>query len=683
MIISVIFFTTLILIDPLLGERNSSQLYYERFVGSITAVVGRGFSRSYPIHIFADEEWNFDKRFKVTLRTKDGKKLFSNSWISLDSTGEKIIGFPMEGNEGEFTFLLCAEDSQGHVKSRRIRVIVLADHTKYVHRVDMKLNFGIRDFVRNLNHRFLFVTIIADYLQEHEIKTHMSDIWITSIQTQDFLISWTLSTHNTNSCSEILTRTLPKLLTRNGKPHPNLQKKLRPYFSISFLGYSSNVCRRPNKDSERMEKRNLIIGPVLIIIIMIGLSSPIFIAYLIRRGRQKREFRRATDVRHVYSNGVAAPIPADREQNSDASKSREDLSHRMQYRWSPDMTNRVPVQIPSHPPPRPRLCQSGSQCSSMESAKVATWHGLPTDQCADGDGIQLANIVQTISQSATTLKSYFLLSQDRESEADGNVAVVTEEDSFSIKSEGSKILETAIKKVSSLVHGTYFSAPTLIRISRSDADVDWIMTRKSSIETGNSSLEYSIVSSDQLTHSQISSGVNSFDTEALSFPVSLSQDESFSDDVLQCAREDESFQGKESNDSYNKVSHKSNYVAKVQPSLPCNKGTCDEIEVGKVQDSAPLRKASIRGSLQRLPTVHGQDVDTEHGKEEADKSDLLHPWCRDQANVRVQQNKKGSTAQYYIAKVAKIEKTAQHEILQNEIIYEGCYDEGFGSPTMV
>ena len=686
MVINVVFLIILLLTGSLLAVRNSSELGENGFAGSITGVVGRGFSQTYPSYIFADTEWGFDERYKVSLRTSDNKELFSNTWISLDPTGEKIIGFPMDGNEGEFTFVLRAENSQGQVKTRKIGVDVLVDSSISVHRVTLKLQYGFREFIRSLNHRILFTSIIADYLQKNGLKTHMSDIWITSIQTQNYEISWTLSTHNKNSCSEVLTKTLPELLISDGKPHPALVQRLRPHFLINFINYASDACSRPRKARKKVEEKNLIIGPLLIIIIMIGLCSPIFMAYLIRRGRRKREFRRAADVRHVYSNGVATPIAVDPERNSATAKSQEDLSYRMQYRWSPDMTNRVPVQIPSFPPPRPRLCQTESQYSSLDSAKSSAWHGLPNNQCAEADSLQLVNIVHSISQSATTLKSYFLSSNDRESETDGTVALAAEDDSFSIKSESSKIFESAMKKMSSFINTSYFSAPTLIRVSRSDIDDDGVMTRKSSIETRNSSFEFSVVSSDQPSLSQFSSGVNSFDAEAFVLTTSFSQDESFSEDVSQNIRDDEVCKDNESTDNAKAMvssnpSHKWSPSRSTQRSVSSDRETCSDKEAEKSE--TPLRKTSIRGSLQRLPQVQVQDTDAAEEKNGNAKSDLLHPWYRDQANVRVQQNKKGTTAQYYISKVAKIDKTAHRKLLQNEIIYECCYDEGFDSPTMV
>ena len=685
MVISCLFLVTLILGTPSTGVKNSSDDRHNRLVESITAIVGRGFSRSYPNHLFADTGWDFDERYKVSLRTNDNKELFSNTWISLDLTGEKIIGFPMDGNEGEFVFLLRAENNAGHVKARRIRVDVLAQSIATVHKVTMKLAYGFRDFIQSLTHRILFVSIIAEYLQQNGINTRMSDIWVTSIQTHNYAISWTLATHNTNSCSEVLTKRLPMLLANGGQPHIKLLQKLQPHFAISSLSYTSDVCSRPSQKVQQSDRKNLIIGPVLIIIIMIGLSSPIFIAYLIRRGRRKREFRRAVDVRHVYSNGVATMIIAEPERNSEVSKSHDDVSHRTLYRWSPDMRNRVPVQIPSCPPPRPTLSQSFSQCSSMESTRSNAWHGLPNNQCAESSGIQLANIVNTISQSATTLKSYFISSNEREPEVEGPTLVVNniEDDSFSIKSEGGKILESAVKKVSSFINNSYFSAPTLIRISRSDIDEDG----KSSIETRNSSFELSVMSSDQPTLSQISSGVNSLDTEAQVLTTSFSQEESTSEDLSLHGKDEEHAQQNDSNENMKATAGKAAALQKCSVSrhaarsVSNDKETNSEKDIEKREDSSPLRKNSIRGSLQRLPQVQVQDVDITDNRN--GKSDLLHPWYSDQVNVRVQQNAKGTSSQYYISKVAKIDKTTQRKILQNEIIFECCYDEGFGSPSMV
>ena len=687
MITNGLFHLILMLTVPSLGVKNSPENRQNRLAGSITAVVGRGFSRTYPSHIFADTSWDINERYKVSLRTSDNKELFSNTWISLDLTNEKIIGFPMDGNEGAFTFLLRAENTAGQVKVRKIRVDVLVGNSASVHTVTMKLAYGFREFMQNLSHRILFVSIIADYLRQNGINTRMSDVWITSIETQEFAISWTLSSHNTNSCSEVLTKQLPELLMKRHQPHPNLLQKLHPHFTVSVLSYTSDVCSRPKQRAKQPEQRNLIIGPVLIIIIMIGLSSPIFIAYLIRRGRRKREFRRAADVRHVYSNGVATLIVAEPERHSETSKSREDISHRMQYRWSPDMRNRVPVQIPSRPPPRPALQQTGSQCSSVDSARSTAWHGLPVNQCADGDGNHLTSIVSTLSQSATTLKSYLMPSNDRESEIGTTVAANKEDDSFSIKSEGNRILETAVKRVSSFINNSYFSAPTLIRVSRSNSDEEGGVTRKSSTETRDSSFEFSVVSSDPLTPSQFSSGVNSFDAEAHFLTTSFSQDESFSEDFSSHGRDEENYQDKDSNDSTIATARKSPLAQKWSisrcnlRSLSNDREAPNESDIEKRDEPVPLRKNSIRGSLRRIPQVQVQDADI--SEEKNGKLEHLHPWYRDQANVRVQQNVKGTTSQYSISKVAKTDKTAQRKILQNEIIYECCYDDGFDSPTMV
>lgn len=686
MITNGLFHIILMLIAPSLGKRNSSGNSPNRLAGSITAIVGRGFSRTYPSRLFADTDWDFNERYKISLRTSDNKELFSNTWISLDLTNEKIIGFPMDGNEGAFTFLLRAENTAGQVKARKIKVDVLVGSSASVHKVTMKLAYGFRDFIQNLNHRILFASIIANYLRQNGINTRMSDIWITSIETQDFAISWALSSHNTNSCSEVLTKQLPELLMKGRQPHPNLLQKLHPHFTISFLSYFSDVCSRLRQKAKQPEQKNLIIGPVLIIIIMIGLSSPIFIAYLIRRGRRKREFRRAADVRHVYSNGVATLIVAEPERHNEASKSHEDVSRRMQYRWSPDMRNRVPVQIPSCPPPRPRLCQTASQYSSVDSGRSTAWHGLPINQCVEGDGSHLANIVSTLSQSATTLKSYLMPSNDRESEIGTTVAASKEDDSFSIKSERNKILESAVKKVSSFINNSYFSTPTLKRVSDSD-DEEGVVTRKSSIETRNSSFEFSVVSSDQLTPSQFSSGVNLYDTEAHILTTSFSQNESFSEDFSSHGRDEENYQEKGSNDSIKAVARKSPLSHKWSSprctvrSLSNDREAQNESDMEKHEESVPLRKNSIRGSLQRVPQVQLQEADI--SEERNCQSEHLHPLYRDQANVRVQQNVKGTTSQYYISKVAKTEKTAQRKILQNEIIYECYYDEGFDSPTMV
>ena len=683
----VINFVTFIIlttaVDFLHGTKNSSVNLYEN-VGSFTAVAGRGFSRTYPRHAFVDSGWSLRERLNVYLRTSDNKELFSNTWISLDPTAQRIIGFPMEGNRGEFTFLLCARNHKREVKIRRIKVDVLVDGSLPVHKIVMKLSRGFRNFILNVEYRILFAATLAEYLQANDIKASMRDIWITSIHTHNYTISWTLSTHNKNSCSEILIEKLPHALIIDGKPRSELQKKLNPHFIVSYISMiTTNDCPTPSRLGAQTEKKNLIIGPLLIIIIMIGLSSPIFIAYLIRRGIRKREFRRAGDVRHVFSNGAATPIYIDQDKNSENSRSPDDASCRQQYRWSPDMTNRVQVHIPRFPPPRPMLSQGGSQYSSIESTRSSAWHGLPTNQCAEGDGLQLVNIVQSISNSANTIKSLLVGSIERESETDTVPVNGTEDDCFSIKSESSKIFESALKKVSLFINNSYFSAPTLIRVSRSDLDEDSIMTRKSSIETRNSSFECSIMSSDHPTPSQLSSGVNSFDTEVF-LTASFSQDESYGDEVTASLADDVIVETEKiDGEDRIKKAQDQHQSPTSQKSITSENENTSERETEKTETTVPLRKTSIRGSLQRLPTIQATEGDATEEKVSNAKSDLLHPWYRDQANVRIQQSKKGTTSQYYIAKAIRPEKGNGRKTLQNEIIYETCYDEGTENPTLV
>ena len=203
------------------------------FASSFTAVAGRGFSYAYPKHVFQDSEWGPTERYAVSLRTKDNKELFSNSWISLDHTKQKIIGFPMRGNQGEFIFLLCARNSRGQVKRRKIRVDVLVDKFMSMHQVVMKVTRGFRSFVIDLNHRILFASTIADFLREKGISTEMRDIWITEIKSKDYSISWVLSTYNRNSCSEVLTKQLPEVLSSGGKPNSELLRFTYGYRALN------------------------------------------------------------------------------------------------------------------------------------------------------------------------------------------------------------------------------------------------------------------------------------------------------------------------------------------------------------------------------------------------------------------------------------------------------------------
>ena len=659
-----------------LGAKNSSEK--NRLAGHITATVGCGFSRRYPRYIFGGSHWDVDERYKVSLRTNDNKALFSNTWISLDPTGQKIIGFPLNGNEGQFKFLLRAVNRAGKMKSRKIQVDVLRQKFASVHKVTMKFSHGFREFIQNLNHRIFFASIISKYLRQNGIAARMNDIWITSIETQELTISWALSTYNGNSCSEVLTKQLPELLLKGSKPHPVLLQMLGPHFSISLLSYATDFCARPRQMFKPSQQRNLIIGPVLIIVIMIGLSSPIFVAYLIRRGRRKREFRRAADVRHVYSNGFATLIVAEPEGSSLTYNSHEDMStHRLQYRWSPDMTNRIPIQIPSCPPPKPAkiLADAAAKYTSLEGDKSTAWHGLPNNQCTESDSIQLANIVSTISQSATTLKSYFMAGNEKDSGVNGTVQAATDDDSFSITSEGGKIFESAVRKLSSVINTSYFSAPTLIRISGSDNDENGSTTRRSSVETRNSSFEQS---SDQPTSSLISSDVTSCDTETQMLMTSFSQDDSFSEDLSMYSKEEENGHDKDETKNTKAIVRKApssqrwSVSKSTLGSLNKSRETQNEKDIEREKEPCPVMKNHICGSLQRAPQVKIQGNILADNI--ADKSDFFHPLHREQA---VQLNVEGSASHCCVSKVAKVGKTAQRKILPKDVIYECCYDEGF------
>eukprot|EP00112_Aurelia_sp_Birch-Aquarium-sp1_P002808 Seg1311.3 transcript_id=Seg1311.3/GoldUCD/mRNA.D3Y31 product="hypothetical protein" protein_id=Seg1311.3/GoldUCD/D3Y31 len=667
------------------------------FASSFSAVAGRGFSRSYPKHIFQDSDWGHTERYQVSLRTKDNNQLFSNSWISLDHTRQKIIGFPMHGNQGEFIFLLCARNSRGQIKRRKIRVDVLVDKFMSMHQVVMKVTRGFRNFMIDLNHRILFASTIADFLREKGIKTEMRDIWITEIKSNDYSISWVLSTYNRNSCSEVLTKQLPKILSSRGKPNSELLRKLYPHFALNFISTEiSDSCPRLSHIAKQVGNTDLIVGPILIIIIMIGLSSPIFFAYIIRRGIRKREFRRARDVRHVFTNGAATPIHMDHDDINDAVRSQDDLGHRVQYRWSPDITNRVPVQIPRFPLPRARPSPNESRQGSVDSGKSTAWHGLPSEQCIENDGLQFVNVFQSISQSASTLRSYLLPVVEKEIEIQAKERHFKEEDSFSIKSEGTKILDSALKKVTSFINMSNLSATTLIRISKSDVNDDSNLTRKSSLETRNSSFECSLLSGDFPTPSQLSSGVNSFDTENLMSTASFSQDESFNDetafmpniteDNAGCmVRWEEEENSKMITDTrrpdfaQTKIFRKS--TMSIKSSFSEKEDDSFDKEADSTAVSTPMRKTSLRGSLKRMPHLQVSDCEQLDDTKLNAKSDLLHPWYRDQETVHIQQTGKGTISQYYISKGPKVDKT--RTILQRDIIYESCYDEGAGHPTMV
>ena len=681
----------------------------------ITVFSGCGFVRGYSLATFTDSEWPSAEGIHLFLRTRDDKELFSNSWVSLDSKHGKIVGFPMPGNYGEFIFLLCAENREGRIKKRKIKIEIVSDKVKSMHNIVMKFESGFREFVSDPIRRLRFASALAEYLRKRGIPINMQDIWLTSTNAVTRSISWVLATYNSDSCSNTVSKYLPEILiAKSGLPHPEVYNKLKPFATLSSLAVNINiVCPTPTVPRPiPRSNTNLVVGPILLILIVMGLCSPILFAYFIRRGIRKREFSRACSVRHVYTNGNATQLLLDHDDEINEQRLEEERRRKLQYRWSPDLSNRQPVFLPRGPPPRPRIDEiTSNNNNSIDSIRRFAWHGLPMDQCAELEGVQLADIVESISWSASTLKNFFTSGSERGSvdRPEGS----REDDSFSVQSDGTKLLETALKKVSSYINMSNFSTPTLIRISRLDIDNDSVQTRKSSEDTKNSSFECSVMStSDHLTPSQFSSGVNSFDTEFLVSSTSFSQDDTSNEYNTSWDNEDEVAEdqdvkaklvcipaqteemmrdgGKQDNfkSSCNFSAGSANEAETAQTNdreLNTNGDALEkqniaiqlELKDKNKENTLPQRKHSLRKPLTRMPPLQLTDNETDN----ENAAIYLYPCYTDDSNVHIQQHNRGMTTQYYLTKIVPRCDQNESPLLQNEAILEYSYEEDI--PTLV
>eukprot|EP00794_Sanderia_malayensis_P006798 gene6798-7565_t len=686
-------------------------------IGSITAVRGRGFTWRYSLGHFLDSKWKSTDDLRVFLKTRDDKELFANSWISVNNQDQNIVGFPLPGNHGDFIYLLCVKNAKGEIKKRRLRIKILKEKNLAMYHVDMRMSRGFRSFLSSPYRRMHFSEVVSEHLQRYGISARMQDIWVISIDSTTQSIKWAISSYTRDTCSITLTKDLPRILTSDGtQPHPGLSKQLLPFFTLSRVAVViSENCAKPTLAvSKEKSNSNLVVGPILLIMIIMGLSSPIGIAYLIRRGIRKREFRRAASARHVFTNGNATTIPFDEDLNSEKSRSDENVCRKTKYRWSPDLSNRQPVRIPNLPPPRrPRMYDTESEYNgrsqNSSSRRRSAWHGLPTEQCARPDGIHIVDIVHSISQSASTLVNFFKTSSEKDSVDNSR----QDDDSFSVKSEGNKIFDVALQKVTSLINMNNSWAPSLVRVSHLDIDNDSVDTRRSSMDTRNSSFEYSVVSSDFLTASQqLSSGVNSFDTEQCVSSTSFSLDDSINDesvwqsdtrsenaDDAKCKiktskinNDEISVKGRSKTPSF----HKAHLQSRMQPpeAHHAQSSLRSEFEVNRENNASeeelePLTRAGISGMrrpLLRMPTLHFTDADTTEADlvvAEAAKKGLLHPWYIEDNSPCLIQSGNGSSAQDYSIHNSLDNRNRLGLSRQKGVMLKYCCEESSDVPVMV
>ena len=680
-------------------------------VHTIRAVTGRGFRRAVSTNVFDNGDFKMAEDWQITLKTADDRPLFPNSWISFDSEKGEIVGFPLTGNEGKFRFLLTAT-GKSHTIKRGINVIVKPEKYKAMHKVEMKLRRGFRDLVLKSKSRISFAGLLADYLRINGIKAGMTDIWITRADTNTYSLIWVLSSFNRNSCSEIVTAVLPKKLILNGRPHPMLVSKLNPEFQLKNVSVLiSNSCPRPAVKGSSKEATNPLYGPLALVIVMLGLCSPVMAAYVIKRTKRKREWSRNDgDGHHVFHNGAAQAISSDTLNKTDEAIEQEDKKRKFQYRWSPDMNNRPLVVVPSVPPPR----QNNQNWLQDEcGCKSSRWHGLPERQCAGSESGQLSNFVGTIALSAQTLKKYIsgdtisdnsnicpdsnsVVSLSSRSKSCKRPSISTHEDTMSLSSqnnsffgnrpvlssdqsqdrnetpcselsEGSRIFDSALSKMSSLVSLNKLSTPKLIRVFLSLDEGD------SGHKDNGSVVDRRGSASSAPTPSRTSMSSNSLEIDPL---FSISQ--SLSGECSPFDADKWSF-----SDSFLDSTKDSSFDMDYTSTSTSNTASFDEGTDSMKQE----RKYNPRRPLKRMPTLHPVENDVQDERVNANivnKPELLHPWYGNEyhnpVNVHVQEARSSLQTQISYTRARLINRSPS---LQTEVIYEIDDHTGPDEPSKV
>ena len=140
-------------------------------IGDIAAVSGKIFKKLVPSDTFQDQ---YD--LKLSLLTKDKKKLPTSSWIVFNGSTSMIVGLPLQGSLGTNRFVMSATDSDGLVAYDNVTVVVSDDTNKYNHQLTINLDYDDNAFSNNIENLLVLVTKLASYFGVEVEELRVSSI---------------------------------------------------------------------------------------------------------------------------------------------------------------------------------------------------------------------------------------------------------------------------------------------------------------------------------------------------------------------------------------------------------------------------------------------------------------------------------------------------------------------------
>ena len=248
-------------------------------VNNIQATSGQCFDVMMELDEFTDQIVN-EQPALLELRTFRNKRLENNTWVKYHN--KNIIGFPMNGNEGQrLYFLVPIPGYQEEIKTYAIKIHVQKQQMVFLH----EIRFAIGSFIfklLNLDFRIKFVEHLTKYLRSVKVSLKSKNIWIKSINSNDGTLTWVYATEE-RLCDRVILNVLPQNLILRGSAHPNLQRYFHNFLRIEKVEYDLILPCQYSKTSDTSKKDESYWGPVAISISGVFLVSPLIIAFFIRR----------------------------------------------------------------------------------------------------------------------------------------------------------------------------------------------------------------------------------------------------------------------------------------------------------------------------------------------------------------------------------------------------------------
>jgi hypothetical protein len=254
----------------------------------VASFVGQGFRFKVPDDTFYPTFYVGRKQnLQLSMFTINRGSISSNSWLRFDATTRYIYGFPLAGNEGKFSFLLKASNSEGKTAEDVLRVRVRKNRGKHNHEFVFKTNFKLVNFVSNVFVRFNFVSRVARYVVNDDI----SSVWIKSFDKKRQQITIVLNTIPFSPCHKNLLKNIhKKFTTSSGGVHPSFEKALSREFPISSVALKLiGPCNQAEKDDNSEFQWGVLkhLMPVLMLMFVVGV--PVGISVVVHKRIKKKK----------------------------------------------------------------------------------------------------------------------------------------------------------------------------------------------------------------------------------------------------------------------------------------------------------------------------------------------------------------------------------------------------------